>query len=130
EEQRKRVRIARARMDEVDRLAVDLGAEVRKLVEPRFLRPPVVLVTPVLHQLPQVVDGNPALPAAPLDLVREAGLCQPATQVLPDRVVDADLESVDGLTHRSLPGRTATQAAAICSSLIQRECHSTCSSIP
>src|SRR5262249_14638716 len=122
--------MGRAGMDEVDRLAVDPGAEVRKLVEPRFLRPPVVLVAPVLHQLSQIVDGNTALPAGPLDLIGEAGLCQPATQVLQDRVVDADLESVDGLTHRSLPGRTATRAVPISSSLICRKCHSTYGSTP
>ena len=95
DEQRKGVRVSRARVDEVDRLAVDAGAEVRQLVEPRLLRSPVVLVAPVLHQLAQVVDRDPVLPARALDLVGEAGPRQTAAQVLQDRVVDADLESLD-----------------------------------
>ena len=105
EEQRQRVRVRRARVDEVDRLAVDARAEVLELVEPRLLRAPVVLVAPVLDQLAQVVDRDPVLPARALDLVREAGPRQPAAQVVEDRVVDADLEPLD--RRRSWRGRHA-----------------------
>ena len=62
---------SRARVDEVDRLPVDRGAEVLELVEPRLVRPPVVVVAPVLDELAQVVDRDPVLPARVLDLVRE-----------------------------------------------------------
>ena len=74
-------------MDEMDRLAIDPGAEVRQLVEPRLLRAPVVLVAPVRHQPAQVVDRHAVLPAGAVDLVREAGARQSALQVREDRVV-------------------------------------------
>ena len=61
------------RVDEVDRLAVDAGAEVLELVEPRLLGAPVVLVAPVLDQLAQVGDRRSVLPARAVDLRREAG---------------------------------------------------------
>ena len=88
-----------ARVDEVDRLAIDAGAEVLELVEPRLLRSPVVLVAPVLHELAQVADRRPVLPARALDLVGKAGLRQPAPEVVQHRVVDADGELLDCLRH-------------------------------
>ena len=60
QEQREGVVVGRALVDEMDRLAVDARAEVRKLVEPGLLRSPVVVVAPVLDQLTQVVDRDPA----------------------------------------------------------------------
>jgi hypothetical protein len=82
-------------------LAIDAGAEVRKLVEPRLLRSPVVLVVPVLDQLAQVVDRNPVLPTCALDLVGEASPCQAAAQVLQDRIVDAPSGTVRPWTSTS-----------------------------
>ena len=105
DQQRDGVRVPRARVDEMDRLAVDARAEVLKLVEPRLVRSPVVLVAPVLHQLAQIVDRTTVLPARAHDLVREPGLREPAAQVRKHRVVDADLEPLDRLAHRALRGR-------------------------
>ena len=82
--------VRRARVDEVDRLPVDVGAEVGELVQARLLRAPVVRVAPVRHQLAQVVDRDPVLPAGVLDLVGEAGLREAVAQVVEDRVVDVD----------------------------------------
>ena len=86
-------------MDEVDRLAVDVGAEVGELVEPRLVDAPVIGVTPVLDQLAQVVDRDPVLPARPLDLVGKARPRQTGAEILQNGVVDADFERLDGLTH-------------------------------
>jgi hypothetical protein len=51
DEQGKGVRVSGSGVDEVDRLSLDPGAEVRKLVQPRLLRAPVEGVAPVLDQL-------------------------------------------------------------------------------
>ena len=69
EQQRQRVLVRRSRVHEVDRLPVDLGAELRELIEPRFLRAPVVRVAPVLHQSAQIAERDPVLPAGARDLV-------------------------------------------------------------
>src|SRR4029453_4780482 len=91
-------------MDEVDRLPVDLGAEGVELVEPRLVHAPVVVVTPMVGELPQVVDRDPVLPAGPLDLVGEAGAREPVVQVLEDRVIDPNLERPDLLAHGMVAG--------------------------
>ena len=103
EEQRQRVGVRRARVHEVDLLPVDPGAEVRQLVEPRFLRAPVVLVAPVLDELAQVAHRDPVLPAGVVDLVREAGRGQTVGEVVEDQVADADLEGLNARTARSGP---------------------------
>src|SRR4030095_11291956 len=46
EKQRKGVGTSGASVDEMDRLAIDPGAEVREMIEPRLLGSPVVLVAP------------------------------------------------------------------------------------
>jgi hypothetical protein len=50
EDQRERVRFRRPDVDEVDVLAVDLGGEVRKLVELGLVLAPVVTGAPLLGQ--------------------------------------------------------------------------------
>ena len=95
DDQRERVVARRARVDEVDRLAVDPSAEVLELVQPRLLSPPVVRVTPVLDQLAHVSDRDPVLPARAVDLIREAGPLETAAEVLQDRVLDVDVELLD-----------------------------------
>ena len=52
-----------AHVQPVDRLAVDLGEELRQAIEPRLLRPPVVARAPVLRQSLGVGHGRAALPA-------------------------------------------------------------------
>src|SRR5205085_2617838 len=85
----------------MDRLAVDTGAEVLELVEAALLRPPVVFGAPVLDQVAHVIRRYPVLPAAAVDVVREAALREPGAQVVQSRVVDADLERLDVVRHRS-----------------------------
>ena len=71
-DQRQRVLVRRGDVDEVDLHAVDLGDELRQLVQPRLDAPEVVLVQPVagkrlrrgeLHTLRPVVDQLLARPA-------------------------------------------------------------------
>ena len=51
DDDRQRVLVLRANMDEVDVQAVDLGDEAREGVEPRFALAPVVLVRPIACEL-------------------------------------------------------------------------------
>ena len=50
EDDRQRVRVFRPRMDEVDVQAVDLGAELREGINPRFALAPIISVAPIGHQ--------------------------------------------------------------------------------
>src|SRR5579863_4151499 len=65
-----RVRPAGPDMQEVDRLPVDLGDELRIRVEPRLHRPPVEPVQPVPRQLPNPLDGLPIGIPHPRPLIR------------------------------------------------------------
>ena len=47
DEKRQRLRPPPARMDEMDFVAVNIGGELRKAVQLRFLRPPVEAVAPI-----------------------------------------------------------------------------------
>ena len=73
DEQWKCVLMHRSRMDEMDRLSINRGAEMGELVQSSLVPAPIVRVAPVTNQLAQVVDGNPVLPASALDLIRENG---------------------------------------------------------
>ena len=84
-------------MDEVDRLAIDRGAEVRELVQPRLLRSPVERVAPVLHQLAHVVHWDPVLPAGAVDLIGPARAGEAVLEVAQGGVLDGDLERLDRL---------------------------------
>ncbi len=75
----------RTGVDEVDRLAVDRGAEVRELVELLLVLAPVVVVAPVVDELAQVVERDPVLPARVLDLVGDARQLEPACAGPPGR---------------------------------------------
>ncbi len=116
DEERKRARVRRARVHEVDRLAVDARAEVFELVESGLLRAPVVLVAPVVDQLVQVVHRDAVVPARVVDAVREAGPREPGAQIVEDRVVDTDPERFDRCVHRVGPsvasGRGAEERSA------------------
>jgi hypothetical protein len=101
DEQRKGVRSVGTRVHEVDRLVIDAGAKVLELVELRLLCSPVVLVAPVRHQVAQVADRCPVLPAGAVDLVGEAGPRQTESEVPQGRVVHANVEPFDCLRHRA-----------------------------
>ena len=62
DDQRQRVGVVGAGVDEVDLLAVDLGEEVRPAVEPVFLRAPVERGVPVLAEVLQVREVGAVVP--------------------------------------------------------------------
>jgi len=119
DEQWKCVLMDRSRMDEMDRLSINRGAEMGELVQTSLLPAPIVRVAPVTNQLAQVVDGNPVLPAGALDLIRETGARQTPVEILENGVLHADREGVYCLTHRSRAGFLAEvvprRAAPCCS---------------
>ena len=80
---------------------VDLGRELRPLVQPRLGGPPVVFVPPVPCQLPQVAARNAVRPSDPGQLVRPPGPVKPLVQIVQIGLRDVDREFIDGLcgTH-------------------------------
>jgi hypothetical protein len=77
-------------MHEVDAKAVDLGAEMRQLVELRLDRPPVELVAPVPDQLVQELERRSALPVVVVDLVGPANPQQARAQIVQSLVWNLD----------------------------------------
>ena len=73
DEERQRVRIGRALVDEVDVESVDGGLEVVERVELSFLVPPVEPCLPVVDQLAEVGQVGAIVPPDALELVGEPG---------------------------------------------------------
>ena len=72
DDQRERVGLGRARVDEVHARAVDLGEEVVERVERRLGSPPVVLVAPVRDELDEIAAVGAVVPPGVGKLLREA----------------------------------------------------------
>jgi hypothetical protein len=102
EKQRLRIRPVGAHVDEVDPLAVDLRDELREPVQPLLLCPPVVLRSPVVGELAQVLERDPALPADALQLGGPPGAGKPVPKVVEVGLWDVDAEGADAIVHRSL----------------------------
>jgi len=86
EQQRQRVRVGRPDVQEVDRLAVDLGHELRQGVQARLVRGPVVGVAPVAGEVAHEVERRSQSPARRTIARRQ-------------QVVDPG-EAFDGVLHR------------------------------
>ena len=86
-------------VQEVHRLTVDLGAELRVGVQLGLLGAPVELLGPVVGQLPQVVDGHAALPGCARQLLGPAGGGQPGLQIGQVGVGNRDTERLEGQLH-------------------------------
>jgi hypothetical protein len=89
-------RVGRARVQEVDAQAVDLGAEPRNGVEPRLGGPPVVGGAPVLAQLPRVRQGHPPRPVVHGPRPGPAGPGRPLAEVGEVRPGHLGAEGSDG----------------------------------
>ena len=92
QDQRQRVRLGRAHVQEVDVLPVDLGGELRQLVQPRLVRRASRSSCASTRPAPA---GSPAARRAPADagqLVGPAGAAEPVAQVV--QVALRHLESV------------------------------------
>jgi hypothetical protein len=77
DQQRLRVGLVGADVQEVDALAVDFGGELGVLVELRLLGAPVVAGAPVLGELGQIVQRDAAGPGHAGQLAGPAGVGQP-----------------------------------------------------
>jgi hypothetical protein len=117
-DQRQRVLVRRADVNEVNGHAIDLGRELRQRVQPRFDTPEVVVVRPItrellecrqLHTLRAVVDELLAGPAGRFDAaveVIDVGL-RKLNLERPD--AGGDVVHLDAPHHSPL-GRTSTPA--------------------
>ena len=95
QDQRPRGWLGRFDVQEMHRLAVDLGAELRVGVELGLLGAPVELTRPVVGQLPEVINGHPALPGCARQLLGPAGRGQPGLQVGQVGVGNRDTERLE-----------------------------------
>jgi hypothetical protein len=100
EQQRCRVRLGGAHVQEVHGRAVDLGGELRVPVEPGLVHTPVVAGSPVVGQFPQVADGHAPAPAGVRELAGPAGGGDPPVQVVQVVLCDVDVERVHHLPPR------------------------------
>jgi hypothetical protein len=82
-------------VDEVHVGAVDRRGELRELVEPRLVPPPVVGGAPVLGQLPQVGERHAVAPADARQLVGPAGAGEAVPQIVQVGLWDVDAEGPD-----------------------------------
>ena len=94
QQQRCRVLVAGAHVQPVDRLAVDVGEELRQAVEPLLLGAPVEARAPVLRESSCVGHGGAALPAG-REVGGPAGAGEPVGQVVELRGRDRDLVRSD-----------------------------------
>ena len=92
EQQRRRVRLGGAHVQEVHPGAVDLGGELGVGVQPGLGGPPVVGGGPVLGQLPEVLTGHPPAPADVRQLARPPGPRDPLGEVVEVGLRDLDPE--------------------------------------
>jgi hypothetical protein len=90
QDQRQRIGLGRADMQEMHTLPIDFGDELRIPVPGRLLRPPVEAGAPVLGQLPHVAGRDAVGPADAGQLVGPAGGGQPPAQILEVGVRDVD----------------------------------------
>jgi hypothetical protein len=95
-------------------LAVDLGGELRELVEPPLVRAPVVAAAPVRGELAEVAGCDAVVPAGAGQLVGPAGRVQPAVQLVQVRLGDGDPEGLDAIGHASIVGGIAATSCPPC----------------
>ena len=76
DDQRQRVVVVAARVDEVDLLAVDIGEEVRPAIEPLLFCTPVELGALVVAEILEVREVGAVIPAAVRNLVGPACACK------------------------------------------------------
>ena len=116
EQERHRVGVGRAYVDEVHVQPVDRGGEVIELVEAAFLGAPVEAVLPVGKQVLQIGAIGAVLPGLTRPRVREARAREPLPQVRQRGVGHRDTERPNRLgvargrrLHRRTLGRTGAE---------------------
>ena len=96
EDERQRVRLRRDDVDEMNRLAVDVSCELGERIDALLLRPPVVLVLPVVDELFDEADGCAVRPVVAGRFERVAGVCEPVLEVIEVGLRHVDGEGADG----------------------------------
>ena len=104
DQQRQRLRADAALVDEVNAEAADGGPELRKAVQCRFGRSPVVALPPIRDELPQVGEVRSIRPARTRDLVGKARARQALAKVEENGVRNGDSEGFDLHAARSTAG--------------------------
>ncbi len=82
-------------VDEVEALAIEIGAEMRQAVQDLLLAAPVELGAPVLDEIPQVGQAGAIFPTRSRRLVAEPGPVQPVPQVVESLPIHVDAVRVD-----------------------------------
>lgn len=95
EHQRCRVRFRGLHVDEMHRLAFDLGDELGEGIQPRLLRAPVELLPPIGDELPEVIRRHAQVPFIAGCWRSEAGARQTVRQVVEIGLRDVDVEGPD-----------------------------------
>src|SRR5260370_3097781 len=90
DQQRDGARSLAFNMEKVQAEAVNGGLELRKTVQQAFLCAPVVGLAPVGHQLLEIVQVRPIVPASTGYLVRPAGPLQALLQIAETVIIDLD----------------------------------------
>src|SRR5947209_20034427 len=88
-------------MDEVNVDSVDRSLKLVECVQAPFLSPPVVLVSPILNETPEICQVRAVVPPGVRKLVREAPLCEPPFQIRQCSIGNLDLEGDDLLASRN-----------------------------
>jgi DNA-binding MarR family transcriptional regulator len=95
DDERQRAGFGRPHVEEVDRLAVDHGGELRDGVERDLLRPPVVRGPPVVCDLAEVADRHASAPTDIVELLRPSRADESLAQILEGAFRDIDAEWPD-----------------------------------
>ena len=101
QEQRRGIRLARAHVDEVDRLAVDGRRELRQLVDPGLLGAPVERGAPPLGESLEVVERHALAPALARQGVGPARARESIVEIVEVGLRDVDAERADARIERA-----------------------------
>ena len=98
EDQGQGIGLGRTGVYEMHVLAVDRRRVLIERVQAGLLRPPVVLIGPVVDQLAQVGHVGTEVPPGAGNLIGEAGIVQSLTEIGQLGVGDCDTERSEGLS--------------------------------
>src|SRR5919107_18212 len=113
EDQREGTRLGRAHVQEVNVLPVYRGGELRIPVELGLVLSPIVGRTPILGQLPEVVQRDTAVPARARDPTRPTGAVQPVPEIVQVFLRDVYPERKD-LGPRAIVGNGRNLLSSVC----------------
>src|SRR5258708_6930482 len=86
-------------MQEVNRLPIDFGGELRELVQLSLVFSPIIAVSPIIGQILQIGYRYSAAPTGAGQLCRPSGASQPVAQVGQFNIRYIDSEGMNALPH-------------------------------